>query len=107
MKQVDDLILKENHYMLFIHTPFCGTCHIARGMLEKIESIHKQELFYDMNASFFPSFMQDYKVESVPCLLIKDQGEVKEKVYAFQSISNIYRYLLTYEPSLFKKTAEE
>ena len=101
MQQVNDDILKRNHYLLFINSPFCGTCHVARSMLNKIESVHQREIFYEMNASLYPEFMQDNRVKSVPCLLIKDENEVKEKIYAFKSIQNIYSYLLTYEPSLF------
>lgn len=101
MQEVTKNILLQDHFILFIESPFCGTCHIAKSMLTKIESIHKQDIFYKMNASLYPEFMQEEKIESVPCLLIKDANEVKEKVYAFKSFQNIYSYLLTYEPTLF------
>lgn len=101
MQQINDEQLKQEHYLLYIYTPFCGTCALARTMLDKIESVHGENIFYEMNASFHPEFMQDNKVESVPCLLIKDGNENKEKIYAFKSIANIYSYLLEYEPTLF------
>nr|GGG66555.1 hypothetical protein GCM10011398_07770 [Virgibacillus oceani] len=71
-------------------------------MLDKIESVHNQEIFYEMNASLHPDFMHDNKVESVPCLMIKAGNEIKERIYAFKSIPNIYNYLLKYTPELFK-----
>lgn len=89
-------------YLLFIYTPFCGTCHVARSFLSKIEATHGKDVFYKMNASFFPEIMQDYKIESVPCLLIKSNGEIKEKVYTFHSIANMYHYVYEYRPDLFK-----
>lgn len=95
-------LLEEDEYLLFIHTPFCGTCHVAEGMLKKIESVHRKDIFHEMNASLFPEFMQEAQIESVPCLLIKQNGEIKEKIYAFHSIPNIYSYLLEYKPALFK-----
>lgn len=101
LKEVTDDILKKGNYILYIHTPFCGTCHIARSMLEKIESIHKKDIFYEMNASFYPEFMQTMKVESVPCLLIKKDNEIKEKIYAFRSVANIYQFSMKYHPDLF------
>lgn len=104
LKEVTEDILKKEDFLLYIHTPFCGTCHIARSMLEKIETIHNQDLFFDMNASYYPEFMQAMKVESVPCLLIKKDNEVKEKIYAFRSVANIYQFLMRYEPDLFKKS---
>src|SRR5690625_2343597 len=102
MREIDQQTLKNDNLLLYIYTPFCGTCHVARAMLEKIETVHEKEIFYEMNASFYPDFMQDEKIKSVRCLYIKVNGEVKEKVYAFRSIANIYHFLHKYEPSLFK-----
>lgn len=93
--------LNQEHYFLYIFTPFCGTCQLAKTMLNKIESIHKEDIFLEMNASLYPAFMQEAKVESVPCLLVVDGGQIKEKIYAFQSIANIYTYLMKYEKRLF------
>ncbi|MBP1950136.1 thioredoxin family protein [Virgibacillus litoralis] len=101
MQQISEEQLEKEHYLLYIYTPFCGTCALAKSMLDKIESVHKQDIFYDMNASLYPEFMQNNQIESVPCLLIKDGNEIKEKIYAFKSIANIYSYLMEYEPSLF------
>ncbi|MFC4558681.1 thioredoxin family protein [Virgibacillus kekensis] len=101
MEKVTDEILKKDHYLLYIYTPFCGTCAVARGMLEKIEKVHQDTIFFEMNASLHPEFMQEHQIESVPCLLIKDGNRIREKVYAFKSTANIYSYLMKYEPSLF------
>lgn len=100
MLEITEKQLQEPAYFIFIHTPFCGTCNLARGMLTKMESVHRKNIFYEMNASFFPKFMQEAKVESVPCLFIKQDGVVKEKVYTFHSIPNIYHYLLKYQPEI-------
>ncbi|MGM8365229.1 thioredoxin family protein [Virgibacillus sp. W0181] len=94
--------LKKDTMFLFIHSPFCGTCHLARKILEQIETNHNKQLFYEMNASLYPEFMQTHKIESVPCLYIKVGHEVKEKIYAFQSTGNIYRYILLHAPSLLQ-----
>lgn len=105
MRHITEEAIKNNQdLLLYIHTPFCGTCHIARSFLEQIEKTHKQEIFYEMNASLFPEFMQEYYIESVPCLFIKQHGEIKERVYTFHSIANIYHYLLTYASYLFDES---
>lgn len=103
MQQITKEQLQDGNYLLFIFSPFCGTCHVARAMLEKIESIHQQTIFFEMNASYYADYLQEHKVESVPCLLIMEQGEVKEKVYAFRSIGNIYTYLYEYKPEIFQE----
>lgn len=103
MIKITENQLEAEEILLYIHSPFCGTCHVARQMLEQIEGIHKQDIFYEMNASLYPQFMQDNEVESVPCLFIKKNNEVKEKIYAFHSIGNIYQYLYQYKPELFQQ----
>ncbi|MBN8235489.1 thioredoxin family protein [Halobacillus kuroshimensis] len=82
--------------MTFIHSPFCGTCHLARKMLVTLEEMYKKPLFSEMNASLHPALMEQYRVESVPCLLITHKGEVLEKVYAFQSVPHMYEKIIPY-----------
>ncbi|PAV28668.1 thiol reductase thioredoxin [Virgibacillus profundi] len=103
MQQITEEQIDNENYLLYIYTPFCGTCHLARAMLTKIESVHNENIFYEMNASLHPEFMQKHQIESVPCLLIKNGNDIKEKVYAFKSIPNIYTYLMEYKPELFVK----
>lgn len=100
MKYISTDQLSDDTYLLYIHTPFCGTCHIARQMLEQIESALNKQLFYELNASLHPQFMEDMKIESVPCLLIKKNNEIKEKIYTFHSISNIVYYVTKHMPDL-------
>lgn len=101
MQEITEEKLNQDRFLLYIYTPFCGTCSVARSFLEKIESVHQQNIFFEMNASLHPDFMQEYQIESVPCLLIKEGNEIKEKIYAFKSIGNIYSYLIEYKPELF------
>lgn len=101
MQEITKEELESDRFILFIYSPFCGTCGVARAMLEKIESIHKINIFHEMNANYYEEFLHKHRVESVPCLLIKENNEVKEKVYTFYSIGNIYRYLYEYKPEIF------
>lgn len=89
-------------YLLYIYSPFCGTCHLARSILEKIEDIHGRTLFTEMNASIEPAFMQKHQIESVPCLLIKHEGEIKEKIYTFYSVAHMYTFVHKYFPEYFQ-----
>lgn len=102
MQEITDDILEKENLLLYIHTPFCGTCHIARSFVNQIEQALNKDIFYDMNASFYPSFMEREKIEQVPCLYIRVNGEVKEKIYTFHSIANIVHSLTVYVPEIFK-----
>ncbi|GAB2544330.1 thioredoxin family protein [Gracilibacillus alcaliphilus] len=79
--------------IVFVHTPFCATCQLAEKMLRILEEGEQQQLFYRMNASFFPEFMHQHQVESVPALLWIRDGKVKEQVYAFESVTNLFHLL--------------
>lgn len=104
MQDITETVLDQDNYFLYIYSPFCGTCQLARKMLEDIEAIHKQTLFYQMNASFYSTFMQTYQIESVPCLLIKKEGQIVEKIYVFHSVPNIYRYVMLYHTAIIGLT---
>ena len=101
MQKITEKQLNNEQFILYIYTPFCGTCSVARAMLEKIEAVHGQDIFFEMNGNYQEEFMHHYKIESVPCLLIKEDNEIKEKIYTFHSTGNIYEYLLRYKPELF------
>lgn len=99
-----DQLVKKEDALIFIYSRFCGTCHVARSFLDKIELTHNLEIFYEINASLNPEFLQNYMIERVPCLLIIQNKKVKEKIYTFYSIGNIYSYLLEYKPELFQQS---
>lgn len=101
MQVVTKELLEKDSYILYIYTPFCGTCSVARAMLEKIEAVHDREIFLEMNANYEETFLHEHKIESVPCLLIKQDNVIKEKIYTFYSTGNIYQYLFQYKPEIF------
>ncbi|GGF32402.1 thioredoxin-like protein YusE [Halobacillus andaensis] len=76
--------------LIYIYTPFCGTCRLARTFLEAVEHTIGRSVFYELNASLHPEFMQEYQIKSVPCLLITKYGQTLEKTYAFHSVSHMY-----------------
>ncbi|WP_080875161.1 thioredoxin family protein [Oceanobacillus timonensis] len=102
MKHFNEAEMNHHRLILYIYTPFCGTCSVARAMLENVERLHEEDIFTEMNASMHPDFMQNHKIESVPCLAFVEDGKIVEKVYTFQSTANIYQYLMKYKPELFQ-----
>ncbi|MRH44700.1 thioredoxin [Aquibacillus halophilus] len=93
LTEIDNSI---SYKYIFVHTPFCGTCQLARRMLNTIEHIWETDLFYEMNASLFPEFMMKKEIKSVPCLIIIRNGVIQESIYAFESVTNIYNRIKTY-----------
>ncbi|RHW36772.1 thioredoxin [Lysinibacillus yapensis] len=73
----------------YLYTPMCGTCAVATKMLEVVETMLPELPLGKANINYLENLAMEYKVESVPCLLISNKGEV-EKIYAFQSVPFLY-----------------
>ncbi|MDN3019831.1 thioredoxin family protein [Paenibacillus sp. BSR1-1] len=71
--------------LVYFYTPMCGTCQLASKMLLVVEELVKIEMG-KMNLNFYPDLAVDFTVESVPCLLIMQNGVVMETLYAFHSV---------------------
>ena len=71
--------------LVYFYTPMCGTCQVASKMLQVIEALVEVDMG-KMNLNFYPDLAMEYEIESVPCLLFVEAGEVKETLYAFHSV---------------------
>lgn len=79
--------------ILYIYTAMCGTCQVASKMLEIVNEILPNLPLSKHNINDLTMEAQHWKIESVPCLLIFDKGEIKQKVYAFQSVPYLHDLL--------------
>lgn len=85
--------MNEELAVFYLYTPMCGTCAVASKMMDVIEELLPQLLMGKANLNFLEDLAYAYEIESVPCLLIAKNGKIVEKVYAFQSVLNIYDML--------------
>lgn len=72
--------------LFYLYTPMCGTCQVASKMMLVVNELKKDLPIGRADLNYLEDLAIDYEIESVPCLLIAEKGEVKEKIYAFQSI---------------------
>ncbi|PSL32947.1 thioredoxin [Planomicrobium soli] len=77
----------------YLYTPMCGTCKVTTKMLEVVKELLPDLNIGKANLNYVQEIAALYEVESVPCLIITENGSVKEKVYAFQSVPFIYEKL--------------
>ncbi|GGI15993.1 thioredoxin family protein [Gottfriedia solisilvae] len=82
--------------ILYIYTAMCGTCQVASKMLEIVNEILPNLPLSKQNINDLTQEAQHWKIESVPCLLIFDKGEIKQKIYAFQSVPYLHDLLKKY-----------
>ena len=78
----------------YLYTPLCGTCQVAGRMMEVVDELAKDIPIGKANLNYMEDLAVDYEIESVPCLLISENGEIREKIYAFQSVPNVVEKLL-------------
>ncbi|MDN7247248.1 thioredoxin family protein [Planococcus shenhongbingii] len=74
----------------YLYTPMCGTCQVASKMMDVVKELFPDLPMGKANLNFVQEIAELYKVESVPCLLITENGQLKEKIYAFQSVPYLY-----------------
>ncbi|WP_280145520.1 thioredoxin family protein [Bacillus amyloliquefaciens] len=85
--------IQDDVYLLYLYTPFCGTCQLASKMLSVVEEMLPEAAFYKNNVNYSPALAKAYQIESVPCFLLFKGGELVEKGYAFRSVSYLYELI--------------
>ncbi|WP_255420566.1 thioredoxin family protein [Macrococcus sp. DPC7161] len=84
-----------NIQIIFGFTPFCATCKMAEHMLKiATESLSLTYAAIDLN--YEQSFIAQNEIMSVPVLVIIQEQEVKEIIYRFESVMNLYQILKKY-----------
>ena len=91
-EQVSRLADKEKA-ILYLYTPFCGTCQLAKKMMTVVEAMLPALEINMANLNYLPKQASDWEIESVPCLLVFENGRVVSKTYAFHSVEHLYHIL--------------
>ena len=77
--------------LYYLYTPICGTCMVASKMMDVVEAMKQDVPMGKADLNYIQDVAVDYEIESVPCLLITENGVVKDKIYAFQSVPDLLR----------------
>lgn len=77
----------------YLYAPMCGTCQVASKMLEVVAELLPNVQIGQANLNYVENLAIDQKIESVPCLIIAQNGQIQEKIYAFQSVPFLYNQL--------------
>lgn len=74
---------------LYVYTPLCGTCAVARRMLSVAEASLPEVAIFTANINVMPGLAEAYKIESVPCLLLRRADCAWDKLYRFGSVVEV------------------
>lgn len=80
-------------FAVFVHTPLCGTCKAARRMLDVCAVMLPELPMAEANLNLMPDLAQAFRIESVPCLLLKRRDGSWTKIYRFPSVTELVNRL--------------
>ncbi len=86
MKEIEEHEFKEiedDLFLLYLYTPFCGTCQLAKKMLAVVDAMQPDVPFYENNLNYSPGFAKAFEIESVPCFLLFKKGDWCKKAMPF------------------------
>lgn len=84
-------------FVLFLYTPFCGTCKAAMRMLQVVEAMlaDTECEFLQLNMNFSPKFVKRYQIRSVPGLLVfqGDRRQPPQAKYDMLSVQHLFHFI--------------
>ena len=69
---------------VFLYTPLCGTCQVARRMLEVAEQLLPPDTLVAVNVNTAPHWVQEQQIASVPALYIIDAARSQAPVVRYR-----------------------
>ena len=94
--ELNSLLVKEELVTTLVYTPTCGTCHVAKKMLEVIKAAKPDLLITMINLNYHANLAEEFEIMSVPCIIIYKNGKFVEKIYAFESVPYLYKKITSY-----------
>lgn len=92
-QQWEERVASEAVTAFYLYTPMCGTCAVASKMMDVVEQLLPNVPLGKANLNYTEQLAYDLQIESVPCLVVSRDGQITEKIYAFQSVLNLYEIL--------------
>lgn len=86
LSELEQFTEGKNTGLVYLYTPFCGTCQISEKMLSVAEKVINNIIIGKININYIPMLAEKWMIESVPCLVFVQNGTVVHKIYAFQSV---------------------
>lgn len=94
-----DLAALPNPAVIFFFTPLCGTCKVARRMLDVVAAMHPGWPIYAVDANFVPHRLQMWHIQSVPALAYwRRNDEEVEVQFAFSDVDSLNKRMTNFLP---------
>lgn len=84
-KELTDLIETPGQGVaVYLYTPLCGTCQVARRMLEVAELLLPVGTLVAVNVNMARNWVQEHQISSVPALYIVDAARSQPPVIRYR-----------------------
>jgi thiol-disulfide isomerase/thioredoxin len=85
---------KDGPRYVLLYTPFCGTCQAARRMLDVVAVMTPGLRLGIADINLCRELVQEWRIESVPCLVETLHGRVLRKRYKMEGVPALREWLL-------------
>ncbi len=92
MNEIDDKSIS----FILLYQNTCGTCDIAKKMIEVIAESLPSIKYYKLNFVSNGDIVLKYKIRSIPYFLVIKDKQVVESFAAFHSVTYLYELLSKY-----------
>lgn len=103
-QEINHLLAENSNCCLYLYTPFCGACQLAEKIITDVSKLFPSLQWGKSNLNFLPSFAQEWKIESVPCLVVFQEKKIIKKIYTFPSVLILYEKI---QDITFRKKEDE
>jgi hypothetical protein len=86
----------QSTFAVFAYSPLCGTCTLARRMIELALQIDEQICIVKNNMLYSPQLTQKWQIKSIPAIIIVEKQQVIHIRYHMQSVDELLIYLRKY-----------
>jgi thiol-disulfide isomerase/thioredoxin len=94
LENIIEMYREDETKYFYFYTPFCGICKKANKMLELTEEALKNNIeIKKVNLNLTPGLSRLFGIANVPCVIITKSGNVMEKIYSFDSVTELYNRL--------------
>lgn len=91
--ELTEKLAEQETVFLYLYTPLCGTCQLAGKMLSVVDEMLPETVIAKADMNYLSDWAEQWKVESVPCLLTFKKGQPSGKIYAFHSVPYLLDYM--------------
>ncbi len=83
--------IKENgtRALIDFYADWCGPCKMIAPILEEIDAEYPQLVIAKINVDELPEIAVGYGIQSIPTLLLMENGEITKKAIGFRSKEQI------------------